>query len=210
MINKTLLASFCSVALAACGNLGTSRPPALVCEPSVACPALECPAPQVITKRVEVKVPVPVNVEVPATRHISGNKELLVLGAREFITLVESGLRLEARVDTGAETSSLHATQITPFERDGRRWVRFQLQPLEDSEPVTLSERVKRTVLIRQIDAPDQRRYVVNLWTRVGDVKEKLSFTLADRSGFDYPILLGRNFLTDTAIVDVSRRHVLD
>jgi hypothetical protein len=209
MANKALLAILATVALTACENLGGERPPPMVCEPSVACAELECPVPQVVTKWVEVPVEVPVIVEVPATQHTSGDKELLVLGSREFITLLDSGLRLEARVDTGAETSSIHATNITPFERDGRRWVRFQIKANETEEPVTLAQRVKRTVLIRQIDAPDQRRFVVQLWTRIGEVKEKLSFTLADRSGFDYPVLLGRNFLTDTAIVDVSRKHVL-
>ena len=44
----------------------------------------------------------------------------------------------------------------------------------------------------------------------VGDHKEKTEFTLADRGHMTFPILLGRSFFRDIAVVDVSKKYVQD
>ena len=52
--------------------------------------------------------------------------QLSVIGLREWIAFPELGMvGLRAKIDTGASTSSLHASDIVPFERDGEKWVRF-------------------------------------------------------------------------------------
>ena len=52
--------------------------------------------------------------------------QLSVIGLREWVALPDLGVAgLRAKIDTGASTSSLHATDIQPFERDGHSWVRF-------------------------------------------------------------------------------------
>ena len=52
--------------------------------------------------------------------------QLGVIGLREWINLPELGMvGLRAKIDTGASTSSLHASDIQPFDRDGESWVRF-------------------------------------------------------------------------------------
>ena len=43
---------------------------------------------------------------------------------------------------------------------------------------------------------------------RIGDVHDSFEFTLADRSHLDFQLLLGRNFLTDMALVDVGKQFV--
>jgi hypothetical protein len=52
-------------------------------------------------------------------------------------------------------------------------------------------------------------RYVVTLWLTLGKNKDEVEVNLTDRSAFDYQLLVGRNLLTDRAIVDVSLRHTL-
>jgi hypothetical protein len=39
-------------------------------------------------------------------------------------------------------------------------------------------------------------------------LRARIDVGLSDRDRSDYPMLLGRNFLVDTAIVDVSRDHL--
>jgi hypothetical protein len=43
----------------------------------------------------------------------------------------------------------------------------------------------------------------------LGQILSKIDVNLSDRTDFEYPLLIGRNFLMDNMIVDVSRHHTL-
>ncbi|GAL25428.1 hypothetical protein JCM19239_6348 [Vibrio variabilis] len=91
----------------------------------------------------------------------------------------------DARVDTGAVTSSLNASDIQAFERDGKQWVKFKLvdEKAEKESNRWIEAPVIRYVKIRQSTSDKmERRAVVELWIRVGKIHEKAQFTLADRS----------------------------
>ena len=49
---------------------------------------------------------------------------------------------------------------------------------------------------------------VIDLRLFLGNVTDTFSFTLADRSHLEHDMILGRNFLTDMAVVDVSRQFI--
>ncbi|MEZ9794978.1 RimK/LysX family protein, partial [Vibrio splendidus] len=68
---------------------------------------------------------------------------------------------------------------------------------------------VVRYVKIRQsTNDQTERRAVIELWVKVGKIHEKAQFTLADRSQMSHPVLLGREFIKDIALVDVSKKYV--
>lgn len=131
----------------------------------------------------------------------------LLLGAAEWVWLKAAGKAFRARIDTGASTSSLSSANIETFERDGKNWVRFQL--IEEGSPsIEIESRLLRTVKIRQASMEKgERRYVVRLPLQLGEFIEEAEFTLADRANMRYPILLGREFLRDVAVVDVSKKY---
>lgn len=139
------------------------------------------------------------------------NKE--VLGRSEWVGLPDIGTYLRARVDSGAQTSSLSAADITRFERDGDTWVRFKLA-LDDDEAVVDQVRdewieapVIRRVRILQA-AGEETRPVVSLLMTLGSIREQVEFTLNDRSHLGYPVLLGRRFMMDIAMIDVSEAYL--
>lgn len=135
-------------------------------------------------------------------------QEKLVFGRLERVEVrgLEGGLK--ARVDTGATTSSLHAQNVTEFERDGERWVRFETFDRDD-KPVELEAPVARYIRIRQASSEElDRRPVVKLPIRLGRIEESTEFSLTDRDDMLYPMLLGRSFFMDIAVVDVSRKFV--
>jgi len=178
-----------------------------------------CPAPTVIEKvsapKVMEKVVVSPIQNQPSENQLkpelktAGKLNLPIVGGVEFVLVEPSGIKYEARIDTGAESSSVHAESIQLIERDGRRYVRFSLLNPETREWVKMERRLRRKVLIKQQMGESERRYVVKLWMTLGKIRELVDVTLSDRTDFEYPVLVGRNLLTDTAIVDVSLQHTL-
>ena len=146
-----------------------------------------------------------------------------VMGFVEWVVMGETGIRLKARLDTGAKTSSLHAVNVEPFEKDNEEWVRFQLplgdhedQPsegdIDHGEVILEFERpVYRTVLIKRKGAPSQRRYVIKMDFCIGGKTHETQFSLTDRGKFSYPVLLGRRFMRDDNIlIDSGRSFIVE
>lgn len=155
--------------------------------------------------------PVVVNQQCAGDERGLANKT--VLGGREWIGLVDVGTYLKARIDSGANTSSLSASEITPFERDGENWIRFKLG-LDDKDVVVDAVRdewieapVERRVRVIQATG-EESRPVVTLMMTLGSIREPVEFTLSDRTHLDFPVILGRRFLLDIAVVDVAQRYL--
>ncbi len=154
---------------------------------------------------------------VTVTRECVLDEELLtakeIVGRSEWIGLPDLGTYLKARIDSGANTSSLSATDITRFERDGQDWVRFKLG-------LNANDVVIDAVRDQWIEAPLERRVrivqavgqetrpVVSLLMTLGPIRETVEFTLSDRTHLNYPVLLGRRFLMDIAIIDVAEHFL--
>ncbi|KQH85974.1 ATP-dependent zinc protease [Vibrio furnissii] len=135
----------------------------------------------------------------------------VVLGEIEKVTIDTLKKNFDARIDTGAATSSLNAVDVEEFERNGKNWVRFHLSDETGAkdDSAWIEAPILRYVRIRQSTSDQsERRAVVELWVKLGDIHEKTQFTLADRSQMSHPILLGREFIRDIAVVDVSRKYI--
>jgi hypothetical protein len=134
-----------------------------------------------------------------------------IIGAIEMVSLRELPFRMEARVDTGATTSSIDARKIKAFERDGEQWVRFEVHCRNNKASIEeLELPVSRIAHIEQ-HGKDHKRYVVNLTLRIGDEPDFIvsEFTLRSRKFFDFPMLLGRNVLEGNYLVDSAGEFLL-
>lgn len=127
------------------------------------------------------------------------------VGRNEWVWIDLVGQTFKARVDTGALSSALHANNIQAFERNGKKWVRFTLSENENSEE--FSRPLVRYVQVRHSSTEQlDRRPVITLTVRMGDIVEETEFTLNNRAKMLYPVLLGRDFLRDIVIVDVAKK----
>ena len=132
----------------------------------------------------------------------------LILGESEWVYVEEANGAFQSRVDTGAATSSISATDITVFEREGKRWVKFKM-PMDNGKSLDIEAPFVRYVKIKQASADgSDRRPVVRLTMQLGSLTEKAEFSLRDRSDMDFALLLGREFIKDVAVVDVAREFV--
>lgn len=138
-----------------------------------------------------------------------GDLPLGIIGETEAVYLEGFSAPFEARVDTGATTSSIDARNIRGFERDGKKWVSFQIVCRGEKLTRSYELPVERVATIKRHGAESMQRYTVLLTFRIGHLTLQREFTLADRSHFEYPVLLGRNVINGLAAVDPSRRNVL-
>ncbi len=146
------------------------------------------------------------------TKQINNNTKqnnLKVLGGLEYVFLDPPGINFSARIDTGAQTSSLNALDMVEFERDGKPYIKFNIIDPETNNKIEITRRIRSSVLIKEQKGEAQRRPVVKIRIRIGNLDERINFTLADRSKFKQQVLIGRNFLTDLAVVDVSKEFTI-
>ena len=152
------------------------------------------PVPEVTVTQMFVQLP----------KHVDGK---LVLGFSEKGRLPDLGVSMPAKIDTGATRTSMDARDITFFERDGNRWVRFSLH--RTSEGIRKLELpLKDTIAIKRPGEESQRRPVVSLTVQVGDITQLLDVSLNDRNNYEFPMLIGRDFLQDLAVADVGKREI--
>ena len=144
----------------------------------------------------------------PPTAVKSAGEKLIIIGETEYVTIKPSNIRLKARIDTGATTSSIHAVNIVRYERDGKKWVRFNLVKPTGAK-IKMEQPVQRIIKVKRHGAAEQSRPVVHLTVIMGKIKKTTPFSLVDRSNFKFPVLIGRTFLANTAIVDVNRSYIL-
>ncbi|MBS1212225.1 MAG: ATP-dependent zinc protease [Proteobacteria bacterium] len=133
-------------------------------------------------------------------------KERVVMGWLESIFVKPWNRRLTAKLDTGAKTSSLHADKIEHFSKNGEPWVRFSLVDIEDRRqaPVRVEKALVRTAYIKSHQSESSKRDVVMMTICKNGRDYEAEFNLVDRSNFNYPVLLGRAFLKDVALVDAN------
>jgi hypothetical protein len=134
--------------------------------------------------------------------------ELRLIGATTVITEVSTGLALPARVDTGATSCSIHCAKYkikgaaaNPKDNIGKR-VRLLLSD-KQGQSKWVEAKIADHVTVRTPERDDQR-YKVRMRLRWNDFEKKVLVTLNDRENMKYPLLLGRNFLKDDFLVNVS------
>lgn len=130
--------------------------------------------------------------------------ERIIAGWLETIILSPQQIKLRAKLDTGAKTSSIHAENIVRFEREGKSWLRFDLPKGKSKKAIqhTIEVPLLKEVLIKRHKLPSVSRPVVELSFCINKHYYTSPFTLSDRGNYNYPVLLGRRFLKNNILVD--------
>jgi hypothetical protein len=133
-------------------------------------------------------------------------QNLLIIGRREFVDFPELSLTgIEAKIDTGAFTSSIHCDYIKA--EDGKVHCVF----LDKDHPQFTGEthvfEIFKRVKVRSSNGQEEDRFMIETNIRIFNRSYPILLTLTDRSNMNYPILLGRRFLSSKFIVDVTLKH---
>lgn len=130
--------------------------------------------------------------------------DLPVVGWIEHVLIESADIIVQAKLDTGADKSSLDARNIEEFERDGKRYVRFEVRN-RFGEVAHLELEAYKTTSIRRVQAKPQKRLVVRMPLCLAGHKIDVDVTLVDRSNLSMPMLVGRNFLAGNVVIDPSK-----
>jgi hypothetical protein len=130
----------------------------------------------------------------------------LVIGWREWVALPDLGITVKAKVDTGARTSAIHATDI----RRRRDEVRFTVHPhqRDDDDPVTVTLPLLDVREVRSSTGEAQERYVVKTWARLQRRRWQIELTLASRDEMGFRMLLGRTSVRGRFLVDPGASYL--
>ena len=139
-----------------------------------------------------------------------------VYGYLEPVTLYPGVISVTAKLDTGADTASLSATDIHVYEKDGEDYVTFTVSHPEIEKKLDYDLPLIRQMKIKGRATNDSNakkphlRPVVGIQIYFDGKPHIINFNLIDRSHFSTPILLGRKALGKLGvIVDGSARNTI-
>lgn len=144
----------------------------------------------------------------PKPKMIIGHSEVVFLGD-------DKTLMFDAKVDSGAKTSSIHATDISTIlrtvvenkEKKELLFVRF----------ITMDDAGQRKEIEKMVSRVDQVRSASGVSTRyffretvwINDISYEIEINLADRSGMSKKMLIGKNLLEQGYLIDTTKSYVI-
>lgn len=133
----------------------------------------------------------------------------VVVGRVEWVTIKSNGMKVKARVDTGAQTSSMHAENIVEKEIDGKKYVQFESADDVDNKTHVFLKEIVKSQRVRSSNGIVSRRFVVKMTILLGTQEHTINVNLNDREDLQYHFLIGRNLLMGKYAVDVSQTRLL-
>ncbi len=132
----------------------------------------------------------------------------IVVGWDEWVSLPELGLgAIKAKVDTGAQTSALHAVDIETYTKDGIDRVKYTVHPLPDRPDVEIycdSQLVgKRNVT--SSNGETEERFIIRTPFRLMGQEWPIELSLTNREEMQYRMLVGRSTMSGRMLVDPDR-----
>lgn len=132
-------------------------------------------------------------------------KSKIVIGKEEWCALPELGLpSIKARVDSGAKTSSLHAFNIHSFEEDGKKYVHFDIHPIQNNRKIVQSCRgmVVDRRDVKSSSGEKEKRHVIKTPITLGEETWDIEVTLTNRDSMGYRMLIGREAMKERVLID--------
>lgn len=140
----------------------------------------------------------------------SKNKVRLI-GRREYVDFPELKVfSIEAKIDTGAYTSSIHCSDILIKKINNADVLCFKLfditHPEFSKQEHQFTEFYKKK--IKNSFGEMEERYIIKTRIKLGRKTIRTTLSLSDRENMRYPVLIGRRLLKGKFIIDVNKIHI--
>ena len=130
-----------------------------------------------------------------------------IIGWIEPVRVMPANIPVVAKIDTGADHSSINARDPETFRRNGQDWIRFGLTDVNGKNH-TIELPVLRYTRIKRRGVEPQKRVVVELGICLDKQLRYIDVNLANRTDYNYKMLIGRSFLKGLFVVDADIMNV--
>lgn len=133
--------------------------------------------------------------------------DAIIAGYIENAFLEKGSLIVAAKMDTGANTSSINAPVYERYKKGDKEWVKFNFTD-SFGKAVVIDRPILRIANIRRAGTAAQDRVVISLEMCVGGYTSQAQFTLADRRSQKYQILVGRRFMKEHILIHSAKSNL--
>lgn len=142
---------------------------------------------------------------------MKNDERLTVIGHSEYIDIpIIRAKNVLAKIDTGADSSSIWASKIIKNDKDELLVSFFdKSSKFYTGVPVKFTKSNYSRVIIKNSFGDAEIRYRIKLIVKVKNRTIRATFTLANRQSKTYPILIGKRLLRNKFLVDVSESNKL-
>jgi len=133
--------------------------------------------------------------------------ERIIVGSSEWVAIPSMSIpAIKAKVDSGAKTSSLHASNIEQFTRNNEKWLSFEVLPIQNnrSTKVICEAKLVDRRYVKSSNGEKEKRPVVRVVMEVGGLAFEAEVTLTNRDTMGSRMLLGREAMHGRMLVDPS------
>lgn len=135
----------------------------------------------------------------------------LTLGWREWVALPQINIsKIKAKIDTGARTSCLHASEYEIFQKDDEDWVRFTVHPVKRQREIEAHAEapVSDYRIVRDSGGHEEKRPFIKTHLEVPGHRWEIEISLSNRENMKFRMLLGRTALNQgNLLIDPSKSY---
>ena len=135
------------------------------------------------------------------------------IGWRENVKLLDFDNHIvKAKMDTGARTSSLHATHISEKEDSGIKYITFRLKTIvkDNTKYKFFKAELKEWRIVKNSGGDEEYRPVIKSQIKIGKKVMNIELTLTQRSRMSYDMLIGRTALRKKFLIDSGKSYTLE
>lgn len=138
----------------------------------------------------------------------ASQKQIIELGFKEWCALPELGItNIKAKLDTGARTSALQASNIRYKVEGGETYVYFECHPIRRNKEVVIHCKAKllEKRQVKNSSGAKEKRPVIQTCLCIAGKEKKIEITLTDRKKMQMRMLLGRQALSKLCLINCSK-----
>ena len=141
--------------------------------------------------------------------HYVAEAQQTMVGWLEKVGLGSNGFSVEAKIDTGADNSSVNALKPQVYLKQDTEWVVFSLKNKEGQE-IQIDKPIEHRTRIKMKNGDSQERIVIKMDVCLAGINKQVHVNLVDRSHFKYQVLIGRSYLSPEFLVDPGKTFIVE